>query len=66
MGARQEIYSSIRILAREGKAILVVTSDYEEAIQLADRALVMSRGRLVVELSGVDVTTQALIDASGG
>jgi ribose transport system ATP-binding protein len=66
VGARQEIYASIRTLAREGKAILVVTSDYEEAVQLADRALVMSRGRLVAELSGDDVTTQALIDASGG
>ncbi len=66
VGARQEIYASIRSLAREGKAILVVTSDYEEAVQLADRALVMSRGRLVVELAGEDVTTQTLIDASGG
>ena len=66
VGARQEIYASIRSLAREGKAILVVTSDYEEAVQLADRALVMSRGRLVAGLSGHDVTTQALIDASGG
>jgi len=66
VGARQEIYASIRSLAREGKAILVVTSDYEEAVQLADRALVMSRGRLVAGLSGEDVTTQALIDASGG
>jgi ribose transport system ATP-binding protein len=66
VGARQEIYASIRTLAREGKAILVVTSDYEEAVQLADRALVMSRGRLVADLAGDDVTTQALIDASGG
>ena len=66
VGARQEIYASIRSLAREGKAILVVTSDYEETVQLADRALVMSRGRLVAGLSGEDVTTQALIDASGG
>jgi ribose transport system ATP-binding protein len=66
VGARQEIYASIRSLAREGKAVLVVTSDYEEAVQLADRALVMSRGALVAEFSGDDVTTPALINASGG
>lgn len=66
VGARQEIYASIRSLAREGKAILVVTSDYEEAVQLADRVLVMARGRLVAELANSRVTTQALIDASGG
>jgi ribose transport system ATP-binding protein len=29
VGARQEIYSAVRQLAREGKAILLVTSDYE-------------------------------------
>jgi ribose transport system ATP-binding protein len=66
VGARQEIYASIRSLAREGKAILVVTSDYEEAVQLADRAVVMARGRLVAEFTDSQVTTQALIDASGG
>lgn len=66
VGARQEIYSSIRALARQGKAILVITSDYEEAVQVADRALVMSRGTLVGEFTGDAVTTQALVEASGG
>lgn len=65
VGARQEIYSAIRELARQGKAILVVTSDYEEAVQVADRAIVMARGKVVTELRGDSVTTQGLIDASG-
>jgi ABC-type sugar transport system ATPase subunit len=65
VGARQEIYSVIRDLAREGKAILVVTSDYEEAVQVADRAVVMARGRISAEFQGSDVTTQGLTDASG-
>lgn len=65
VGARQEIYAAIRELARQGKAILVVTSDYEEAVQLADRAIVMARGRIEAQFEGSAVTTQGLIDASG-
>ena len=66
VGARQDIYRSVRELASEGRAVLVVTSDYEEAVQLADRVLVMARGKQVAELSGADVTTQALLTAAGG
>ena len=65
VGARQEIYAAIRELAKQGKAILVVTSDYEEAVQVADRAIVMARGRIEAEFEGSDVTTQGLTDASG-
>jgi ribose transport system ATP-binding protein len=65
VGARQEIYSAIRELATQGKAILVVTSDYEEAVQVADRAIVMARGRIEAEFEGSNVTTQGLTDASG-
>ncbi len=66
VGARQEIYSAIRALAKEGQAVLVVTSDYEEAVQLADRVVVMQRGRQVAELGGNDVTAQNLTIAAGG
>ncbi len=66
VGARQEIYSTLRQLAAEGKAILVVTSDYEEAVQVADRVLVMARGQIVDEFTNDDVTTANLIAASGG
>ena len=66
VGARQEIYTTLRQLAAEGKAILVVTSDYEEAVQVADRVLVMARGQIVDEFTNDDVTTANLIAASGG
>jgi ABC-type sugar transport system ATPase subunit len=38
----------------------------QEVVRLADRAVVMSRGRVVAELAGADVTTTALTDAAGG
>jgi len=66
VGARAEIYRSVRELASQGMAILVSTSDYEEVVQLADRALVMARGQIVAELGDQDITTEALLTAAGG
>lgn len=66
VGAREEIYSAVRALAKEGQAVLVVTSDYEEAVQLADRVIVMQRGRQVAELAAANVTAQNLTIAAGG
>jgi ribose transport system ATP-binding protein len=66
VGARQEIYRSIRRLASEGVAVLVATSDYEEVVQLADRAIVMARDRAVTEFEGDAITTEVLAEAAGG
>ncbi len=52
VGARAEIYDSLRDLAAAGAAILVVTSDLAEALALCDRLLIMREGRLVGELTG--------------
>jgi ribose transport system ATP-binding protein len=66
VGARQEIYATIRDLAKSGAAVLVATSDYEEVVQVADRAVVMAAGRVTRSLEPSDVTIAALTDASGG
>jgi len=66
VGAREDIYRSLRELASTGAAVLVVTSDYEEAVQVADRVYVMSKGSVVAELRGDDVTTGQLLAAAGG
>lgn len=49
IGAKDEIMSTLRALADEGMGIIVVSSDLEEVIQISDRILVMSHGRLVDE-----------------
>lgn len=65
VGARRDIYEIIRRQAREGNmAVLVATSDYEEVVLLADRALVMARGKIVSELTGDSVDAQSLVSAS--
>ena len=66
VGARADIYRSLRELAASGVAVLAVTSDYEEAVQVADRVYVMSKGSVVTELVGQDITTSQLLTAAGG
>ena len=66
VGARADIYSSLRALAATGVAVLIVTSDYEEAVQVADRAYVMAKGVIVGQFIGDDITTSTLLAAAGG
>jgi ribose transport system ATP-binding protein len=65
VGARRDIYEIIRSQAKESNmAVLVATSDYEEVVLLADRALVMARGKIVSELTGDSVDAKTLVSAS--
>ena len=44
VGARYEIYDTIRRMAAEGVAIVVVSSDFEEILTLADRIVFLREG----------------------
>jgi ABC-type sugar transport system ATPase subunit len=52
VGAKTEVYEVMDSLAREGAAILMVSSELPELLQVADRILVMRQGRLTGELPG--------------
>ena len=58
VGAKEEIYDIIESLARDGMAILVISSEMEELVRLCDRILSVYEGRIVSELSGVDITPE--------
>jgi ribose transport system ATP-binding protein len=65
VGARAEIYRVVRALAAEGVGVLVVSSDYEEIVQVSDRALVMARGATTANLIGDAITVERLSAAAG-
>jgi ABC-type sugar transport system ATPase subunit len=50
VGAKEEVFALIHELAREGAAVLMVSSELSELLQNADRILVLHRGRLTAEL----------------
>jgi ABC-type sugar transport system ATPase subunit len=56
VGARTEVYELINGLCESGRGILMITSDLPEALGMADRIVVMRRGRLVGEIDGAEAT----------
>jgi ABC-type sugar transport system ATPase subunit len=63
IGARQEIYQIIAELARQGKAILLISSELPEVLSLADRILVMRHGQIAGELkNNAGVTQEQILD----
>lgn len=47
MGARAEIYETLRRLCDDGNAVLMASTDLEEVIGLVDRVVTMRRGRVI-------------------
>lgn len=52
VGAKTEVFEVMDSLARSGAAILMVSSEMPELLQVADRILVMRQGRISGELPG--------------
>lgn len=52
IGAKQEVFEEMDRLARSGAAVLMVSSELPELLQVADRILVMREGQLTGELPG--------------
>ena len=66
VGAKAEIYGLIARALDNGLAVIIVSTDFEEVAQICHRALVFNRGRIVAELAGDALTTEAVIMAASG
>jgi len=60
IGAIEFIHGRLRAMRDAGGAVLVVSSELDEILALADRVLVMDRGRIAGELAIADCTEAAL------
>jgi len=61
VGAKIEVYTLLNKLAEEGKAILFISSELPELFGIADRILVMRRGRLVGNLRTKETTPEEIM-----
>ena len=62
VGARSEIYALVARLAAQGTAVVVVSSEIDEVIGLADRVLVVSEGRVVHEAPADRIDEHQVLD----
>jgi ribose transport system ATP-binding protein len=66
VGAKRDLYDLLASLAADGMAILLISNEVEEILGLAHRVLVMRGGRIVAELSGEEMTEEAIVGAAFG
>jgi ribose transport system ATP-binding protein len=61
VGAKFEVYELIKNLAEEGAAVVLVSSELPEVMNLAHRLHVMHQGRIVAELRGAEIEEQRVL-----
>ena len=64
--ARGDVYNIIRQLKEVGVSVLMVSSDIEEVVELADRAITVFKGRINGEFKRDEITQDVLTSASFG
>jgi erythritol transport system ATP-binding protein len=64
VGAKADVFRTMRRLAAQGLGILFVTSDLEEVMSLSDRIAVMSNGRLTALYDRAEATEALVVAAS--
>jgi len=66
VGAKVEIYQIMNDLARQGVAMVMISSELPEALGMSDRLLVMREGRIAVELARGQATQETIMAYATG
>lgn len=62
VGARQAIWDALDAAAARGAGVLVASTDYDQLAAICHRVLVLSRGQVVAELAGADLTKDSIAE----
>jgi ABC-type sugar transport system ATPase subunit len=66
VGSKQEIYKVMVDLLKQGKAIIMVSSDMPEVISMSDRVIVMKNGEKMAELTAQEISEENILTYSIG
>lgn len=62
VGAKAEIHKILRNMAKEGVAVILISSDLSEVLAVSDRILVMRSGKIVHEVRTDEATQEAILE----
>lgn len=66
VGAKKEIYEVLNELKKDGKAIIMISSDMAEILGVSDKVLVMNEGKVTGELSREEATQESIMKYAVG
>jgi ribose transport system ATP-binding protein len=66
VGAKAEIHELLCKLAKDGMAIIMISSDLPEVLAMSDRVLVMHQGRIAVDLPAAEATQETIMGYATG
>lgn len=66
VGAKAEIYRIMDQMTRQGKSIILISTDLPEMIGMSDRVIVMREGRRILELSKEELSQEKLLAYESG
>lgn len=61
VGAKYEIYTIINSLVREGRSVIMISSELPEVLGMADRVYIMNEGRMVGELQAAEASQESIM-----
>ena len=61
VGAKSEIYRLLNDLARQGKSIIMISSELPEILRMSHRIIVMCEGRVTGELTSAEATQEKIM-----
>ncbi len=61
VGAKSEIYRLLNDLVRQGKSIIMISSELPEILRMSHRIVVMCEGRITGELNGSEATQEKIM-----
>jgi ribose transport system ATP-binding protein len=66
VGAKRDIQEVIRVMASEGRGVVVVDSEFHELLHVADRIIVVHRGRIIDERQSSETSADELMRLASG
>jgi len=66
VGAKVEVYGLMNALVANGAAVIIICSEMDEVMGMADRIIVMHEGRIIAEFSQGEATQEKILYAASG